>query len=61
MGRVLESTPPLGAEDGAGARAGDKGCMASSTPPPFNKISHPVRGGEKEHFDNGAGSGRHGV
>ena len=37
---MLESTTPLGIEDGAGAGAGDKGCMARSTPYPVNKICH---------------------
>ena len=59
-GRLLESTPPLGVEDGAGAGGGDNGCMASSTPTPVDKIRHPFPGGERKYLDDGAGSGRHG-
>ena len=58
VGCLLESTPPPGLENGAGARADNKGCMVSSTSPHSKKYVIPFQAG-REYLNDSAGSGRH--
>ena len=51
-GRLWESTLPLDVQYETGAGAGNKGCMASSTPPPVIEFHHPFPGGERKHLDD---------